>query len=112
MVYGTSKIDDDRNDGTFIVNNSNCTFATVISTTTIVFRDLNGSKSCSFCDVGFFGSTEGFCSECADGKFTENKGLLECGECMNGQVNNKKSSCIKCAVVCVKDDKMLITLKK
>ena len=59
---------------------------------------LNGSKSCSFCDVGFFGSTKGFCSECADGKFTENKGLLECGNCTNGQVNNKKSSCIKCAV--------------
>merc|ERR1712166_27921 len=41
---------------------------------------------------------KGFCLECADGKFTENKGLLECGNCINGQVNDKNSSCIKCAV--------------
>ena len=58
----------------------------------------SSAPSCSLCDVGKYGTSRGVCADCKNGTYTDNKGETFCQNCINGEVNEMKSSCQKCGL--------------
>ena len=55
-------------------------------------------QPCNPCDVGRFGSAKGICDDCLAGRYQSDKGQTGCIDCVDGIVNEARSSCIDCEV--------------
>ena len=58
---------------------------------------MNGSATCSACELGTYGAVEGECAGCPNGLYQDARGQTECKQCKLGEgFVNPKQLCSAC----------------